>query len=97
MRRELAVAASLLLLLGACGDGRDEKTGLTAKERADLDNTAAMQDELQTIDTSPDSLVLNESAANEAGAPLGANQQAAPTNGSATANVAASSNTATRR
>ena len=82
MRRELAFAASLALLLGACGEGRDEKTGLTAKERAQLDNAAAMQDQAQTIDTSPDSLVLNESATDEASANL--QGQAVPANGSST-------------
>ena len=84
MRRELAFAASLALLLGACGDGRDEKTGLTAKERAQLDNAAAMQDQAQTIDTSPDSLVLNESAVDGASASLEGNGQAMPANGSTT-------------
>lgn len=99
MRRELVLAASLMLLLGACSRGADDKSGLTAKERADLDNAAAMLDDNQTIDTSPDSLVLNEGAAAEASAPLEGNQQAAPApaNGSATMNSAAPANSSNQR
>ena len=97
MKRELVLAASLMLLLGACSRGADDKSGLTAKERADLDNAAAMLDDNQTIDTSPDSLVLNESVANEASTSLEANQQAAPANVSASANSAATANVSRQR
>ena len=97
MRRELVLAASLMLLLGACSRGADDKSGLTAKERADLDNAAAMLDDNQTIDTSPDSLVLNESASNEASTSLETNQQAAPANVAAPANSAATANVSRQR
>jgi hypothetical protein len=40
-----------------------DQDGITAKERSDLDNAAAMLDGNQIVDTSADSLVLEEEAA----------------------------------
>lgn len=58
MRRGAAIAA--VLMLAACGGPEDTKDGLSAKERRDLDNAAAMLDN-QVYDTSADSLVPEES------------------------------------
>ncbi|MDB5668400.1 MAG: hypothetical protein JWL74_1350 [Alphaproteobacteria bacterium] len=65
MRFHAALAGAALLALAACGGG-DERgdDGLTAKEREQVDNAAAMVDNQQTFDTSADSLVLDENAAN---------------------------------
>ena len=64
MRFHAALAATALLALAACSGG-DERgdDGLTAKEREQVDNAAAMVDNQQTFDTSADSLVLDENAA----------------------------------
>ncbi len=65
MRFHAAFAAAALLALAGCGGG-DERgdDGLTAKEREQVDNAAAMVENQQTFDTSADSLVLDENAAN---------------------------------
>ena len=65
MRFHAAFAAAALLALASCGGG-DERgdDGLTAKEREQVDNAAAMVENQQTFDTSADSLVLDENAAN---------------------------------
>jgi len=65
MRIHAALAAAALLALAGCGGG-DERgdDGLTAKEREQVDNAAAMVENQQTFDTSADSLVLDENAAN---------------------------------
>jgi hypothetical protein len=58
-----AVAAAALLLTAGCNREAETKDGLTAKERSDLDNAAAMLDGNQAIyDTSADSMVpVNDS------------------------------------
>lgn len=62
MRQALTFAALAgSILTAACGSGEETKDGLSAKERSDLDNAAAMLDN-QIYDTSPDSLVLDENA-----------------------------------
>lgn len=61
-----AAAAFALLSLAACGGGSENPDQPTAKERQQLDETARKQDQEQkeqTFDTSADSLVINESAA----------------------------------
>lgn len=58
MRRFAPIAATgLLLLLAACGNDQS-KDGVSAQERRDLDNAAAMVEGNQMFDTSADSLVL---------------------------------------
>ncbi|MFN3724973.1 MAG: hypothetical protein ACK4SZ_01575 [Allosphingosinicella sp.] len=71
MRFHAALAATALLALAGCGGG-DERgdDGLTAKEREQIDNAAAMVENQQTFDTSADSLVLDENAANAASTDL---------------------------
>ena len=71
MRFHAALAATALLALAACSGG-DERgdDGLTGKEREQVDNAAAMVDN-QTIDTSADSLILDENAQTDVNA-LGA-------------------------
>ena len=68
MRFHAALAAAALLTLAGCGGG-DERgdDGLTAEERQQVDNAAAMVENQQTFDTSADSLVLDENAANAQG------------------------------
>lgn len=73
MRMMMAAGALAgLLLIGGCGGEEANEDGITAKERSDLDNAAAMLDGNQIVDTSADSLVLEENAsasdANEAAA-----------------------------
>lgn len=64
MKKLMAAAAiAVLLSAGACRDSEDSKDGLSAKERSDLDNAAMMLEGNQIIDTSADSLVLDENAA----------------------------------
>ncbi len=58
-----AVAGSALLLSGCGGDAETEE-GVTAEERRNLDNAAAMLDDQAVVDTSADSLVVEENAAN---------------------------------
>lgn len=58
-----------LLLLAACGEAAQTQDGVTAKERQDLDNAAAMVEDNQVFDTSPDSLVLEGDAAAASNAP----------------------------
>ena len=72
MRFHAALAATALLALTACSGG-DERgdDGLTAKEREQVDNAAAMVENQQTFDTSADSLVLDENAQTDVNA-LGA-------------------------
>jgi len=65
------VGAAGLLLTSACGGEEQTQDGLSAKERSDLDNAAAMLDGNEIIDTSADSLVLEENTAT-------AENQAAP-------------------
>jgi len=67
---KLAAATSVLLLTSACGRGEPNEGGISAKERADLDNAAMMVEGNQMFDTSADSLVIDESPAN-ANAPSG--------------------------
>jgi len=70
MRKILSAGAAMgLLLVAGCGGEEANQDGITAKERSDLDNAAAMLDGNQIVDTSADSLVLDENAA-EAAAPL---------------------------
>ena len=63
MRHHAAFAAAALLMLAGCGREQAGEGGVTAEEREQLDNAAAMVDN-QTFDTSADSLVLDENAAN---------------------------------
>lgn len=73
MRFHAAIAMTALLALAGCSGG-DERgdDGLTAKEREQVDNAAAMVENQQTFDTSADSLVLDENAANAQSADLNA-------------------------
>ena len=90
MKNRIIGAALVIFALAGCNrDGAGEK-GLSDKQRSDLDNAAAMLDGNQTIDTSPDSLVLNEGAADEGANGASANAAAPiqPVNGSATMNSA---------
>lgn len=64
----LAVGAALLAL-GACGGEEQTKDGITAKQRQQLDNAAAMVEGNQVYDTSADSLVLEEGANGVSAAP----------------------------
>ena len=57
-----------LLLTGACGAEERGEDGVTTKERSDLDNAAAMLDGNEIVDTSADSLVLEENGAGAAAA-----------------------------
>ena len=63
MRFHAALAAVAALALAGCGGG-DERgdDGLTAEERGQVDNAAALVENQQTFDTSADSLVLDENA-----------------------------------
>ena len=71
MRFHAALAATALLTLAACNGGEERgDDGLTAKEREQVDNAAAMVDN-QTFDTSADSLILDENAQTDVNA-LGA-------------------------
>lgn len=81
MRGWMAAGALVgLMLVGGCrGEDRSED-GLSARERSDLDNAAMMLEGNQVIDTSADSLVLDENAA--------AADQAEVSNGAAPANQA---------
>jgi hypothetical protein len=88
MKKLLSVAAVAGLLLAAgCNGSDDTKDGLSAKERSDLDNAAMMLDGNEIIDTSADSLVLDENAA-EPAAPAG-NVTEPAVNEAAAANSAA--------
>ena len=97
MNRILSAAAVAgLLLAGACSRGEDTKDGVTAKERADLDNAAMMLEGNTFIDTSADSLVLDEGAADPA---VPADNSSAPAANAAapTSNAAAPANQAAPR
>lgn len=84
----LGAAGLSLLLLCACGRGENNPGQPTAEERQALDNIAAKADEAETFDTSADSLVPNEGAAD----PAGAGNGSAPADRSApAANLAANS------
>lgn len=63
MKKSLVVAVTLALLVAACGRGDRNKGMPSEQQKADLDNAAAMVEGNETIDTSPDSLTLNEGAA----------------------------------
>jgi predicted small lipoprotein YifL len=63
MRRTAATAA-LLLALAACNQRGPD--GLTDDERDRLNQIAIEQDGTDVIDASPDSLVVNDEAANQA-------------------------------
>lgn len=80
MKSSVIGAGLALLLLGACGRGENNPNQPTSEERQKLDNIAAKADEAETFDTSADSLVLNEGAADAADA-----QSPQPANGSAPA------------
>lgn len=67
MKKLLSAAALAgLLLTAGCGGSEETQDGLSAKERSDLDNAAMMLEGNQVIDTSADSLVLEESASDPA-------------------------------
>lgn len=70
MKRIIHAAAALALLsLAACGGGEGDPNQPSAQERQQLDDIARKQDEAQkdqTFDTSADSLVINEGAAETA-------------------------------
>jgi hypothetical protein len=96
MKNRLLVVATLALLVAGCGRGDRNKGMPSEQQKADLDNAAAMVEGNETIDTSPDSLTLNESmtdpglnaatppAGNVAApAPAAPANAAAPQNGSA--------------
>jgi hypothetical protein len=53
-------AFAALLALAACGRGNEGAGGLSADEERELDNAAAMLDEANVFDVSPDSLAANE-------------------------------------
>lgn len=72
----IGAAGSALLLLCACGGGGNSPNQPTAEERQKLDNIAAKADEAETFDTSADSLVLNESAADAGNASAVGNDSA---------------------
>jgi hypothetical protein len=63
----LAGAGCALLLVAGCGRGDENPGGVTAKERQELDNAAALIEDSQTFDTSADSLTLNEASVPPAG------------------------------
>jgi len=62
-------AFAALLALAACGRGNEGAGGLSADEERELDNAAAMLDDNNVFDVSPDSLAANEAevAADENG------------------------------
>ena len=87
------IAAGLLALaltLAACNRDPAGKDGLTGAQRQQIDNAAAMVEDNQVYDTSPDSLTLNANAGDAAGAnsaaPPGSNVSGSA-NSAATANV----------
>jgi uncharacterized lipoprotein len=85
------LAALAILLLAGCGRGQDTPGQPTADERRSLDNAAAKLDEnAETFDTSPDSLVPAEGSAAAA-------NDAAPANAAAPAAVNAAGNEAAPR
>jgi hypothetical protein len=87
---KLGAAGLALLLLGGCGRGEGNPDQPSAEERQKLDNVAARLDEEQTFDTSADSLVLNEGAAQVT--PGNGQAPAAPAaNGAATSTNASNS------
>ena len=63
MRQMTGFAAAALLMSGCGGDGPGEG-GVTGEERRQLDNAAAMVENQTYLDTSADSLLLDEDAAN---------------------------------
>ena len=73
---------AMILLVGGCGGGENSPDQPTAEERQKLDNIAAKADEAETFDTSADSLVLNEGAADMA-TPANEAAPAADTNAAA--------------
>jgi hypothetical protein len=76
---KIAACAALMTLAAGCGSGKSPD-GLTADQRERLNQIATNVGEV--VDTSPDSLVVNDEwGAAESG-------QAAPANGAATAPVA---------
>jgi hypothetical protein len=84
----LGTAGLAILLLAGCGRGGNSPDQPTAEERQKLDNIAAKADEAETFDTSADSLVLNEGAA-DAGNTGAAPNATAPAGANAAANAAA--------
>ncbi len=91
-----AAAVTCLLLTAACSGAEETQDGVTAKERSDLDNAAMMLEGNQIIDTSADSLVLEENAAASAPSENGA-APPAPTGPTPAANAAANGNQAAPR
>ena len=81
MRHIAALAALALLSLSGCSRDEPGEGGVTSEERHQLDNAAAMVDNQTDVDTSADSLVLDEDAANQ--------QAATDSLGNAAANEAA--------
>ena len=67
MRFHALATAALLALAGCSGGDERGDDGLTAKEREQVDNAAAMVENQQTFDTSADSLVLDENAVDARG------------------------------
>jgi len=59
MNTRLAFSFAALLALAAC-DRQPGAGGLSAEDERQLDNAAAMLDETNIFDASPDSLVANE-------------------------------------
>jgi hypothetical protein len=96
MKKLLSAAAVTGLLLAAACSGADEtQDGVTAKERSDLDNAAMMLDGNEIIDTSADSLVLEENAA-EATPPVANGAAPAETSANASGPAAPNNQTAPR-
>lgn len=59
MRMSLTFAGlAMAMALGGCGDGAENRGGLTAEEERQLDNAAAMLED-NVFDASADSLVAN--------------------------------------
>ena len=58
-------AGAAMAALAGCGGGDEGRAGLTADQERELDETARMLDERDTVATSPDDLALNEGEAEE--------------------------------
>lgn len=59
MKKSLTFAGlAVAMALGGCGDGAENRGGLTAEEERQLDNAAAMLED-NVFDVSADSLVAN--------------------------------------
>ena len=82
-RAGLAATGLALLLLSGCGGGESSSDQPTSEERRKLDNIAAKADEAETVDTSPDSLVLNEGAADAGNTSAADGSPPPPGNGAA--------------